>query len=221
MTSTFDHASLAPDVIRDRRELAATLLRAYDSRHEVLDAIVSADTREQAQTAVAALLESSPEHAAAVLDLPIGALTRLARRRTQTELDSIDASLTWTTDMRPASAGSDVALRDFTEADLATFRSRAADQHPDWDGPRIEAELAAGLDSIATESAAWFVVEHIGTDTPVGLVFAELDGHEVDVALWVAPQVRKQGFGTAALKHARRELAIEFPGTTLVVRAAA
>ncbi len=40
----------------------------------------------------------------------------------------------------------------------------------------------------------------------VGLIFGELTGNEVDVAIWVAPESRKQGYGTAALKQARSEL---------------
>ncbi len=52
----------------------------------------------------------------------------------------------------------------------------------------------------------------------VGLIFGELTGNEVDVAIWVAPESRKQGYGTAALKQARSELAAYFPGTVLIVR---
>ncbi len=40
----------------------------------------------------------------------------------------------------------------------------------------------------------------------------------MDVAIWVAPESRKQGYGTAALKQARSELAAYFPGTVLIVR---
>jgi hypothetical protein len=33
--------------------------------------------------------------------------------------------------------------------------------------------------------------------------------------------VPQKGYGTAAVKHGRQELAVEFPGTVLVVRAQA
>ena len=53
---------------------------------------------------------------------------------------------------------------------------------------------------------------------PVGFAFGELQGHEVDVAIWVHPELRKQGYGTATLKQARTELAAYFPGSTLIIR---
>ena len=92
-----------------------------------------------------------------------------------------------------------------------------------WNEDRIEAERVGGLGRIDDETAAWFVAEDVSGDgsKSVGLVFGELDGQEVNVAIWIAPESRKKGYGTACVKHSRRELAAEFPGTVLVVRAPA
>ncbi|MFZ3395529.1 GNAT family N-acetyltransferase, partial [Rhodococcus sp. 7Tela_A2] len=54
--------------------------------------------------------------------------------------------------------------------------------------------------------------------TAVGFAFGELVGNEVEVRIWVRPELRKQGYGTAVLKQARTELAAYFPGSTLIVR---
>jgi asparagine N-glycosylation enzyme membrane subunit Stt3 len=54
----------------------------------------------------------------------------------------------------------------------------------------------------------------------VGLVFGEqIDDGDVDVAIWIHPEERKKGFGLAALKESRRELAAFFPGKHVIVRA--
>lgn len=210
----------AQDRIQDRRQLTATLVRALDRRHDVLDAIVDASNREAAVAAIATLLDATPDHAQAVLGLTFGRLTKDERRKTQAELDDLDTRLEWTAKDRPASTGRSIALRPFTADDAVLFGRRCADQYPDWDAERIEAERAGVLARIADETAAWFIAEE--TDgAPVGLIFGEIDGGEIDVAIWIDPERRKQGYGTATIKHARAEFAREFPGTVLVVRAPA
>lgn len=66
----------------------------------------------------------------------------------------------------------------------------------------------------------WLVAEDLDADTPkpIGFAFGELDGNEVEVRIWVRPELRKQGYGTATLKQARTELAAYFPGSTLIIR---
>ena len=72
---------------------------------------------------------------------------------------------------------------------------------------------------MAAEEAAWLVAE-VGA-TKVGMVFGELAGGEVDVRIWIHPDHRKQGYGTAALRASRSEMAAYFPAVPLVVRAPA
>ncbi|TXG92296.1 GNAT family N-acetyltransferase [Rhodococcus rhodnii] len=223
---TAHDSATSHDRVQDRRELTAALVRALERRHEVLDAIVDAEDRATAISAIAQLLDTDDANAEAVLGLTFGRLTKDERRRTQAELDDLDASLEWTASERPASTGRTLRLRTFTEAGAAIYRRRCADQRADWEADRVDTERAAGLGRIDDESAAWFVAEDTTGGSAVGLVFGELssgDGGstDVDVAIWIDPAERKKGYGTAALKHARRELAREFPGTVLVVRAPA
>ncbi|MFZ2175800.1 MAG: GNAT family N-acetyltransferase [Rhodococcus sp. (in: high G+C Gram-positive bacteria)] len=218
--------SQVQDQIHDRRELTAALLRALERRHEVLDAIVDSEDHDEAVRTVAGLLDASEAYAEAVLNLTFRRLTKAERRRTQAELDDLDATLEWTAAERPASTGRNFELRPFTgsDEDAELFRGRCAEQQENgapWSEERIERERIEGLKRIDDESAAWFVCEDTAEKTSVGLVFGELTGREVDVAIWIRPDRRKKGYGTASVKHSRRELAAEFPGTVLVVRAPA
>lgn len=214
------------DQVIDRREIASALLKALDRRHEVLDAIVESKDREAAVAAVRDLLDTSDFCAEAVLGLRFDRLTVKERDRIRAELEDLDATLQWLPEQRPYSTGAGVRLRPFTEseADTALFRTRSAERLDEsgspWDAERVEQERKGGLKRVDDESAAWFVAECTTGDTPdsVGLVFGELTGNEVDVAIWVAPDARKQGYGTAALKQARSELAAYFPGTVLTIR---
>lgn len=195
----------------------------------MLDAVVDSKDHQEALTTVAELLGTSEANAEAVLSLKFSALTKAARDRIQGELENLDATLEWTTLDRPASSGQNFSLRPFSDSaeDKSLFTIRSGEQLGEdgnpWSEDRIEAERVGGLGRIDDESAAWFVAEDVSGDSPksVGLVFGELDGQEVNVAIWIAPESRKKGYGTACVKHSRRELAAEFPGTVLVVRAPA
>ena len=55
----------------------------------------------------------------------------------------------------------------------------------------------------------------------VGMVFGEYISGEVAVRIWIHPDYRKRGYGTAALRKARSEMAWVFPAVPLVVRAPA
>lgn len=216
--------SLVQDRTHDRRELTAALLRALEQRHEVLDAIVDSDDRAAAITAVASLLETSTGPAEAVLNLPLHRLTKVERDRIRSELENLDAQLEWPIAERPAAAGTGLRLRGFegsADVDRRLFQARCGEQHSDWADERVEQERKQGVERIDDEAAAWFVAEDIESGDSIGLVFGELSGREVDVAIWVAPDKRKRGYGTAAIKHSRRQLAAEFPGTILVIRAPA
>lgn len=210
----------------NRREIASALLKALDRRHEVLDAIVESKDRAAAVAAVRELLGTSEYCAEAVLGLRFDRLTVAERDRIRTEIEDLDATLQWLPEQRPYSTGAGVRLRPFSgsDDDADLFRTRSTERLDDsgqpWDADRVEQERQGGLARIDDESAAWFVAECTTGDQParVGLVFGELTGNEVDVAVWVAPDARKQGYGTASLKQARSELAAYFPGTTLIIR---
>ena len=51
------------------------------------------------------------------------------------------------------------------------------------------------------------------------MVFGELAGHEVQVRIWIRPDCRHRGYGTAALGKSRPEMAAYFPAVPLVIRA--
>jgi RimJ/RimL family protein N-acetyltransferase len=51
------------------------------------------------------------------------------------------------------------------------------------------------------------------------MVFGDLNHGEVNVRIWIHPEHRKKGYGTAALRRARAEMAAYFPGVPLIVRA--
>ncbi|SEM18618.1 GNAT family N-acetyltransferase [Rhodococcus maanshanensis] len=217
------------DQILDRRELASALLRALDLRHEVLDAIVDSDDHAAAVRSVSALLETTEDNANAVLGLQLGRLTKLERDHLRDEVTNLDATLKWLPEQRPFSTGTNVRLRPFTQddEDVELYRRRSAEQldadGKPWQADRIEEERRAGLNRVDEETAAWFVAENTSGERPecVGLVFGELHGGEVELAVWVAPESRKQGYGTAVIKLSRPELAAYFPGTTVIVRSPA
>ncbi|NLG56439.1 MAG: GNAT family N-acetyltransferase [Rhodococcus sp.] len=213
--------SSVQDRTLDRRELTLALLRALEQRQEVLEVIVDSDDRTAATAAVAELLGVTETAAEAVLNLPFHRLTKTERQRIQSELEDLDAQLEWTAIDRPASTGASLRLRSFTASDADLFRRRCNEQYSEWDEDRVEQERLSGIERVRDESAAWFVAEDSDSGDTVGLVFSELAGREVDVAIWIVPDKRKQGYGTAAVKHCRRQLAAEFPGTVLVVRAPA
>jgi tRNA(Met) C34 N-acetyltransferase TmcA len=50
------------------------------------------------------------------------------------------------------------------------------------------------------------------------MVFGELLDGEVNVRIWIHPEHRQKGYGTAALRKSRAEMAAHFPATPLVVR---
>ncbi|MFD4183329.1 GNAT family N-acetyltransferase [Rhodococcus sp. NPDC058514] len=217
------------DQILDRRELASALLRALDLRHEVLDAIVDSDDHAAAVRSVSELLETTENNANAVLGLQLGRLTKLERDHLRDEVTNLEATLKWLPEQRPFSTGANVRLRPFTsrDEDADLYRRRSAEQLDDegapWASDRVEDERRAGLGRVDDETAAWFVAENTSGDRPecVGLVFGELHGGEVELAVWVAPEARKQGYGTAVIKLSRPELAAFFPGTTVIVRSPA
>jgi ribosomal protein S18 acetylase RimI-like enzyme len=206
-----------------RREIADALQKALDRRHEVLDAIVEAGDRAAAVEAIAALLDTSPKGGEAVMTISFDQLTRDSRRKIAEELEDLNKQLTFTLGERPASSGESLSLRVFSsDTDRDLFVARTSDVGATGDGSgapagSIDDEISAALGRVSNEEAVWFVAEE-GADK-VGMVFGELVGGEVNVRVWIHPDHRHRGFGTAALRRCRSEMAAYFPAVPMVVRA--
>jgi GNAT superfamily N-acetyltransferase len=206
-----------------RREITDALQKALDRRHEVLDVIVEADDRAAAVQSIATLLDTSALGGEAVMTMSFDQLTRDSRRRIASELDDLNKRLTFTLGERPASSGESLVLRSFSSAtDRDLFAARTTDVGAKGDGSgapagNLDDEIAAALGRVSNEEAVWFVAEE-GPDK-VGMVFGELVGGEVNVRIWIHPDYRHRGFGTAALRRCRSEMAAYFPAVPMVVRA--
>jgi hypothetical protein len=211
------------DRAASRREIIDALVAALDRRHEVLDAIVDADHRAAAVEAVAAVLGTTRLGAEAVVGMPFYQLTHDSRRRIAAEVDDLDSRLTFTLIERPESSGQHLMLRPFSsETDRDLFGARTADIGAAGDGSggpagSLDDEIRSALGRIDAEDAVWLVAE-MGTQT-VGMVFGELVGGEVNVRVWIHPDHRQHGYGTAALRKARLEMAAYFPAVPMVIRA--
>ena len=207
-----------------RREIADTLVRALERRHELLDVIVDAEDYDAAIEAIAGMLGASAGAAEAVLRLSFDRLTKVSRRRIAAELEDLNNQLSFTMG-EPARSADSMVLRPFlAEADRDVFAARTIDVREAGDGSRAPAgdlddEIRAGLRRVDAEEAAWLVAIH-GAEK-IGMVFGDLVAGEVNVRIWIHPDHRKQGYGTAALRKSRSEMAAYFPGVPLVVRAPA
>jgi GNAT superfamily N-acetyltransferase len=188
-----------------RREIDNALVTALERRHEVADAIVEAEDRAEALEAITAVLGTSRLGAEAVIGMSFDKFTKESRRKIAAELDDLNKQLTFTLGERPASTGEGVTLRPFAgTADRDIFSARTDD-------------IRSGLGRIDAEDAVWLVAL-AGTEK-VGMVFGELAGGEVNVRVWIHPEHRKKGYGTAALRKCRSEMASYFPAVPMVVRA--
>ncbi|MCG5434026.1 GNAT family N-acetyltransferase [Mycobacterium sp. MYCO198283] len=214
-----------PDKAADRREITDALLTALDRRHEVLDAIVEASDRAAAVAAISALLGTSAAGGEAVIGMSFEQLTRESRRLIARELDDLNSQLTFTLGERPASSGDSLQLRLFSPTeDRDIFAARTADVGSAGDGSGAPAadlddEIVAARSRVEAEEAAWFVA--VDGAQKVGMVFGELVDGEVNVRIWIHPDHRQRGYGTAALRKSRSEMASYFPAVPMVVRAPA
>lgn len=206
-----------------RREITDALLKAMERRHEVLDLIVAADDRAAAVTAIAELLGTSGQACEAIMGLSFQQLTRDSRQKIADELDDLNNELTFTLGERPASSGETLVLRPFAgESDRDIFALRTGDVRASGDGSGrpadgLDDEIDSAQTRVADEDAAWFVA--VDGPDKVGMVFGDLAHGEVNVRIWIHPEHRKKGYGTAALRRARSEMAACFPGVPLVIRA--
>jgi GNAT superfamily N-acetyltransferase len=206
-----------------RREITDALLTALERRHEVLDVIVEADDRPSAVESIATLLGTSRLGGEAVMGMSFDQLTKDARRKNQTELEDLNNQLSFTLAERPASTGDTLTLEAFSaESDRDIFAARLEDVGAAGDGLGGEAgdlddEISAALARFHQEDAVWYVAVE-GT-RKVGMVFGELVDGEVDLRVWIHPDHRKKGYGTAALRKSRSEMAAAFPAVPMVIRA--
>jgi GNAT superfamily N-acetyltransferase len=207
-----------------RREIADAMMRALERRHELLDVVVQSEDYDTAIESIARHLGTSATAAEAVLGLSFDRLTKVARRRIAAELEDLNNQLSFTTG-DPATSVDNMVLRPFdADADRDIFAARTDDMRESGDGSRAPAgdlddEIRAGLQRVDAEDAAWLVAVH--GNQKIGMVFGDLVGGEVNVRIWIHPDYRKSGYGTAALRKSRSEMAAYFPAAPLVVRAPA
>ncbi|MEI6253109.1 MAG: GNAT family N-acetyltransferase [Mycobacteriaceae bacterium] len=205
-----------------RRAIADALLTALERRHELVDAIVDSSDRTSAIEAVTEVLGTSRIGSEALMSMRLDQFTKESRRRIAAELDDLNSQLSFTVNERPASADDSLRLRPFShDADRDIFAARTEEVGAAGDGSgapagSLDDEIRALRVRLHAEEAAWFVA--IDGDDKVGMVFGELDGGEVNVRIWIHPAHRQKGYGTAALRRSRSELAAQFPAVPLVVR---
>lgn len=213
----------AVDRAVSRREITDALLKAMERRHEVLDVIVDSDDRASAVDAIAELLGTSRLGCEAVIGMSLEQLTKDSRAKIRAELEDLNNELTFTLGERPASSGETLLLRPFAgDTDRDIFALRTSDVGASGDGSGAPAgglddEISSALGRVDDEDAALFVA--VDGAQKIGMVFGDLANGEVNVRIWISPDQRKKGYGTAALRRARSELAACFPGVPLVVRA--
>jgi ribosomal protein S18 acetylase RimI-like enzyme len=206
-----------------RREITDAFLTALKRRHEVLDLIVEADDRPSAVDGIVQLLGTSRLGAEAVIGMSFDQLTKDSRNKIAAELEDLNNLLSFTFKDRPASSGDTLALRPFSGAsDRDIFAVRTEDIGAKGDGSGAPAadlddEIRSAQERFDAEEAAWFVA--VDGEEKVGMIFGELDGQEVHVRIWIHPDYRHRGYGTAALAKSRPELAAYFPAVPLVIRA--
>jgi GNAT superfamily N-acetyltransferase len=205
-----------------RREIADALLKALERRHEIADVVVESESKEAAVEAIVALLDTTHLAAEAVMGMSFAQLTIDSRRKILAELEDLNKQLSFTLGERPASSGESLELRPFSaDEDRDVFAARTQDIGAAGDGSggpagNLDDEIRAALRRVEDEEAAWFVA--IDSGDKVGMVFGELSHGEVNVRIWIHPDHRKRGYGTAALRRSRSELAWCFPAVPLVVR---
>ncbi|MGB3354631.1 MAG: GNAT family N-acetyltransferase [Mycobacterium sp.] len=210
----------------ERRAIAGALVRALERRHEVLDVVVASDDYDAAIEALGDLLGTSPAAAEAVLRLSFDRLTKVSRRRIAAELENLSSrDLSFTSTEQAGRSARRLMLRPFAgDVDRDIFAARTHDVRSAGDGTPTPAgdlgdEIRDAIARVAAEEAVWLVAE-VG-EAKVGMVFGELCDGEVDVRIWIHPEHRKHGYGTAALRTSRSEMAAYFPAVPLVVRAPA
>ena len=147
----------------ERREIADTLVRALERRHELLDVIVESEDYDAAVEAIASMLGTSPAGGEAVLRLSFDRLTKVSRRRIRDELTDLNHELSFTMGERQQSPGENLVLRPFSaDADRDIFAARTDDVRAAGDGSGAPAgdlddEIRAAVGRVHAEEAVWLV----------------------------------------------------------------
>ena len=210
------------DLAVTRRAIADALMSALERRHEVLDVIVGSTDRKSAVDAITELLCTPRIASEAVMNMSFDQLTTESRKRIAAELDDLNSRLSFTAGERPASSDESLWLRPFShDSDRDIFATRTEEVGAAGDGSgspagNLDDEISAARNRLWAEEAAWFVA--LDGEDKVGMVFGELVGGEVNVRIWIHPAHRQKGYGTAALRKSRSEMAAQFPAVPLVVR---
>jgi len=197
------------------------MVRALECRHELLDAIVESEDYDAAIEAIATLIGTSLVAAEAVLRLSFDRLTKVSRDRIAAELEDLNSQLSFMAE-QSVSPGQNLVLRPFAASkDRDIFAARTDDVRAAGDGSGAPAgdlddEIRAAVSRLDAEEAAWLVA--IDGSGKIGMVFGDLISGEVNVRVWIHPDYRKQGYGTAVLRKSRSEMAAFFPAVPLVVR---
>jgi len=205
-----------------RRAIADALMTTLERRHEVLDIIVESSDRRSAVDAISALLGTPKIASEAVMSMSFDQLTSESRKQIAAELDDLNGQLSFAARERPASSDESLRLRPFShDTDRDIFATRTQEMGAAGDGSGLPAgtlddEISAARNRLWAEEAAWFVA--VDGEDKVGMVFGELIDGEVNVRIWIHPEHRKKGYGTAALRRSRSEMAAQFPAVPLVVR---
>ena len=187
--------------------------------------MVESENKAAAVEAIVSLLDTSHVAAEAVMNMCFDRLTKDSRRKILAELEDLNKQLSFTLNERPASSGETLELRAFSaDEDRDVFAARTQDVGAAGDGSggpagNLDDEIRAALRRVDDEEAAWFVA--VDSGQKVGMVFGELVHGEVNMRIWIHPDYRKKGYGTAALRKSRSEMAWCFPAVPLVVRAPA
>lgn len=208
----------------ERREIARAMVKALERRHELLDVVVESEDYDAAIESIASALGTSLVAAEAVLRLSFDRLTKVSRDRIAAELEDLNSQLSFMGE-QPASTGENLVLRPFSaDKDRDIFAVRTDDVRAAGDGSGappgdLDDEIRAAVSRVDAEEAAWLVA--IDGTEKIGMVFGELAGGEVNVRIWIHPDYRKRGYGTATLRKSRSEMAAYFPAVPLVVRAPA
>ena len=210
----------------ERREIADTLVRALERRHELLDVIVESEDYDAAVEAIATMLGTSTAGGEAVLRLSFDRLTKVSRRRIRDELEDLNHELSFIgggatvgAGKQPARCARSLPTRTATSSPRAPTTYGAAGDGSGAPAGDLDDEISAAVGRVHAEEAVWLVALD-GSDK-IGMVFGELASGEVNVRIWIHPAFRKQGYGTAALRKSRSEMAAYFPAVPLVVRAPA
>ena len=148
------------------------------------------------------MLGTSPAGGEAVLRLSFDRLTKVSRRRIAAELEDLNNELSFTMGERQRARGDSLVLRPFSaDADRDIFAARTDDVRAAGDGSGAPAgdlddEIRAAVGRVHAEEAVWLVA--IDGSEKVGMVFGELAGGEVNVRIWIHPDLPQAG-----LRHRR------------------